>query len=116
MHLCTYNINPFHVAKPERGDSGLYSEESNSNNECIYTSSCSVENKHFEVEILNKVESYEDFVSNLPLPVEELNHKTVRYLKPFIKSFQFHINSYKLAKYISQFETSPLDETSQKKG
>ena len=93
MHLCTYNINPFHVAKPERGDSGLYSEESNSNNECVYTSSCSVENKHFEVEILNKVESYEDFVSNLPLPVEELNHKTVRNLESFIKFFQFHINS-----------------------
>ena len=79
--------NTFHVAKPERGDSGLYSEESNSNNECVYTSSCSVENKHFEVEILNKVESYEDFVSNLPLPVEELNHKTVRNLKPFVKFF-----------------------------
>ena len=43
----------------------------------MYTSSCIVENKHFEVEE-NKVESYEDFIANLPLPIEELNHKTVR--------------------------------------
>ena len=99
------------LAKPDRGDSGLYSEESTlTSNDCVYTSSCHVENKHFEIESeyqneieevkekqktnekdkgkdisINEetnhhqeVESYEEFLSNLPLPIEEINHKTVR--------------------------------------
>ena len=67
--------------KNERGDSGLYSEDTIvSTNDCVYSSSCHVENKHFEnVEETNTktVESYEDFIANLPLPVTEFN-KTVR--------------------------------------
>ena len=69
--------------KTERGDSGLYSEDTIvSTNDCVYSSSCHVENKHFEnVEENTKtdkvVESYESFVANLPLPVAEFN-KTVR--------------------------------------
>ena len=98
------------LAKPDRGDSGLYSEESTlTSNDCVYTSSCHVENKHFEIESeyqneigeviqekqktnekdkhisiieetnhQQEVESYEEFLSNLPLPIEEINHKTVR--------------------------------------
>ena len=98
------------LAKPDRGDSGHYSEESTLNsNDCVYTSSCRVENKHFEIESeyqneigeviqekqktnekdkhisiieetnhQQEVESYEEFLSNLPLPIEEINHKTVR--------------------------------------
>ena len=97
------------LAKPDRGDSGHYSEESTLNsNDCVYTSSCHVENKHFEIESeyqneiievqekqktnekdkhisineetnhQQEVESYEEFLSNLPLPIEEINHKTVR--------------------------------------
>ena len=87
------------LAKPDRGDSGLYSEESTlTSNDCVYTSSCHVENKHFEIESDQNetqeqtnddkhieetnhqevVESYEEFLSNLPLPIEEINHKTVR--------------------------------------
>ena len=99
------------LAKPDRGDSGHYSEESTLNsNDCVYTSSCHVENKHFEIESeyqnetievqekqktnekdkhisineetnhQQEVESYEEFLSNLPLPIEEINHKTVRIL------------------------------------
>ena len=69
--------------KTERGDSGLYSEDTIvSTNDCVYSSSCHVENKHFEnVEENTKtdkvIESYESFVANLPLPVAEFN-KTVR--------------------------------------
>ena len=92
------------LAKPDRGDSGHYSEESTlASNDCVYTSSCHVENKHFEIESedhqneieaqenqqrnndnkhiieeTKEVESYEEFLSNLPLPIEEINHKTVR--------------------------------------
>jgi hypothetical protein len=59
----------------------LYSEDTIvSTNDCVYSSSCHVENKHFEnVEETNTktVESYEDFIANLPLPVTEFN-KTVR--------------------------------------
>ena len=59
----------------------MYSEDTIvSTNDCVYSSSCHVENKHFEnVEETNTktVESYEDFIANLPLPVTEFN-KTVR--------------------------------------
>ena len=56
-------------------DSGLYSgAEENSNENCHYSSTCSVENKQFK----NEVESYEEFVANLPLPVAEFNKETVR--------------------------------------
>ena len=76
-----YPLGKSSTKKNERGDSGLYSEDTIvSTNDCVYSSSCHVENKHFEnVEETNTktVESYEDFIANLPLPVTEFN-KTVR--------------------------------------
>ena len=55
------------------------------NDNYVYSSSCHVENKHFEnvntteenTKTDKVIESYEDFVANLPLPVAEFN-KSVR--------------------------------------
>ncbi len=84
-----YPLGKSSTKKSERGDSGLYSEDTIvSTNDCVYSSSCHVENKHFEnVEETNTktVESYEDFIANLPLPVTEFN-KTVR------KVFRYLLN------------------------
>jgi hypothetical protein len=63
--------------KTDRGDSGLYSEETVSNNEFVYASSCHVENKHFKNSTNSEANSEEhngEDSENLPLPVAELNN------------------------------------------
>lgn len=65
------------VKTSEREDSGLYSGAEETND--YYSSSCQVENKHVQLQQEDStVESYEDFVANLPLPVAEFSKETVR--------------------------------------
>lgn len=73
-----YDFKAKESKKEERGDSGLYSEGSSIQNtsDFVYASNVHVENKHFHESNRSFEDTYEEFVSNLPLPVAELN--TVR--------------------------------------
>ena len=92
----------------------MYSEDTIvSTNDCVYSSSCHVENKHFEnvnateenTKTDKVIESYEDFVANLPLPVAEFN-KSVRNKIEVLNLLQYIelLNSIwsKLSNYVSE--------------
>ena len=66
--------------KTERVDSGLYSEDCNTN-DAVYSSSCHVENKHFKNsgnDDSTTDKSYEEFVADIPLTVAEINVRSLQ--------------------------------------
>ena len=73
LKKCTlFLVKSSEKTEEERVDSGLYSEDCNTN-DAVYSSSCHVENKHFKNSGNEVDKSYEEFVADIPLTVAEIN-------------------------------------------